>query len=116
MVPSQRAYTGREPVISASFANTPCVTLGVQGLLDRLNATLGTSHTPNTPNLSSLLEDCIANNYDFGIAYGCLRGGWYTDDWTIVQDGLRKCEAEDRRKRREALDGNCIVNPYIYPR
>lgn len=116
IVPLQRAYTGRKPVISASFANTPCVTLGVHGLLDRLNITLGTSHTPDTPNLSSLLEVCIANNYDFGIAYGCLRGAWYTDNWSAIRDGLRKCEAEDERKQREALDGNCIVNPYIYPR
>ncbi|PBK90382.1 hypothetical protein ARMGADRAFT_1032424 [Armillaria gallica] len=116
IVPSQRAYTGRKPVIPASLVNTPCTTLSIRGLWDRLNTTLGTSYTLDTPNLSSLLEDCIANNYDFGIAYGRLRGAWYADDWSTIQDGLRKCEAEDQRKRREALDGNTIVDPYIYPR
>ncbi|PBK64864.1 hypothetical protein ARMSODRAFT_453903 [Armillaria solidipes] len=44
-VPKQRSYTGRRPVIPCSLADTPCATLGVQGVLDRLNATLGTSHT-----------------------------------------------------------------------
>ncbi|KAK0221209.1 hypothetical protein EDD85DRAFT_941591 [Armillaria nabsnona] len=116
IVPSQRVYTGRKPVIPASLANTPCTTLGVRSLWDRLNVTLRTSYTLDTPNLSSFLEDCIANNNDFGIAYGCLRGAWYADDWSTLQDGLRKCKAEDQRKRREALDGNRIINPYIYPR
>ncbi|SJK98748.1 uncharacterized protein ARMOST_02017 [Armillaria ostoyae] len=43
VVPKQRAYTGRKPVISSRLADIPCATLGVQGLLDQLNSTLGTS-------------------------------------------------------------------------
>ncbi len=42
-VPLQRAYSGPKPVISSVYANTPCVNLGVDGLLHRLNTTLGTS-------------------------------------------------------------------------
>ena len=99
-VPLQRAYTGRKPVITSRLADTPCSTLGVQGLLDRLNTTLGTSHTLNTPSLSSLLEDCIANNYDFGMAYGRLHRIWYTHDWSTVRDVLRKWEEKDREMRQ----------------
>ncbi|KAK0436346.1 uncharacterized protein EV420DRAFT_1652553 [Desarmillaria tabescens] len=73
IVPKQRAYTGSAPVISSRLADTPCAILGIQGLLDQLNTTLGTSHTLDTPSLSSLLEDCITNDYDFGTAYGRLR-------------------------------------------
>ena len=40
----QRSYTGRKPVISSALANTPCADLGVDGMLEKLNATLGTSY------------------------------------------------------------------------
>ncbi|KAK0458752.1 uncharacterized protein EV420DRAFT_330414 [Desarmillaria tabescens] len=116
IVPLQRAYTGRRPVISSHLADTPCATLGIQGLLDQLNSTLGTSHTLDTPSLSSLLEDCIANNYDFGMAYGHLRQIWYTRDWSIIRDTLRKWEEEDWEMRRTALNGNQIVQPDLPPR
>ncbi|PBK89688.1 hypothetical protein ARMGADRAFT_330561 [Armillaria gallica] len=49
----QRSYSGRSPVIPSSLADTPCATLGIQGVLDRLNATLGTSHTLHTAPSSS---------------------------------------------------------------
>ncbi|KAK0232890.1 hypothetical protein IW262DRAFT_1451464 [Armillaria fumosa] len=97
-VPKQRMYTGREPIISSCVADTPCSSLGIQGLLDLLNTTLRTSYTLDTPSLSSILTDCIAKNYDFGIAYG------------------RKHEAQDVRWREDALEGSRIVNPSIYPR
>ncbi len=56
IVPLQRAYTGRKPVISSRLADTPCTTFGIQGLLDQLNIILGTSHTLDTSSLSSLLK------------------------------------------------------------
>ncbi|KAK0429829.1 hypothetical protein EV421DRAFT_1914031 [Armillaria borealis] len=77
-VPLQWSYMGRCPVIPSSLADTPCATLGVQGVLDRLNETLRMSYTLNTPSLLSILEDCIKKNYDFGTAYGHLRRIWYT--------------------------------------
>ncbi|KAK0430336.1 hypothetical protein EV421DRAFT_2090940 [Armillaria borealis] len=114
MVPRQRAYTGRKPVISSHLADTPCATLGIQGLLDQLNTTLGTSYSLNTPSLSSLLEDCIANNYDFGTTHSRLRQIWYTDKWsTGVQHILCKWEEKDREMRQKALVGNQIVNSWI---
>ncbi|KAK0437658.1 hypothetical protein EV421DRAFT_1907157 [Armillaria borealis] len=92
MVPLQRTYTDTKPVISASLANTLCTTLGLQSLLEQLNITLGTSCSLETPAVISLLEDCIANKYDFGTAYGRYRAVWYTDDWSTVPDELRKCK------------------------
>ncbi len=68
-VPKQRSYTGRSPIISSSLADTPCATLGIEGILDQLNAMLGTSHTLDTLSLSSLLNECIEKNDDFGTAY-----------------------------------------------
>ncbi|KAK0191547.1 hypothetical protein F5146DRAFT_605174 [Armillaria mellea] len=69
-VPKQRNYIGQMPVIPSAFADIPCATLGIQGVLDRLNITLGTSHTLDTPSVFSVLEDCIVKNYNFGTAYG----------------------------------------------
>ncbi|KAK0245483.1 hypothetical protein EDD85DRAFT_943910 [Armillaria nabsnona] len=106
-VPKQRAYTGREPVISSSLANTPCSSLGIQGLLDLLNTTLGISDTLDTPTLAFVLKDCIAQNYDFGTAYGHLREAWFY--LTDIQIVLQKHEAEDIDQRRNALVGSRIV-------
>ncbi|KAK0449805.1 uncharacterized protein EV420DRAFT_765756 [Desarmillaria tabescens] len=117
VVPLQRSYTVKARVISSRLADTPCTTLGVQGLLDLLNTTLGTSYAQDSPSLSSLLEDCIANNYDFGMAYGRLRRIWYTcNDWRTVRGTFHRWEKEDREMRQKALDGNRIVKPYLPPR
>ncbi|KAK0429885.1 hypothetical protein EV421DRAFT_1913810 [Armillaria borealis] len=40
----QRSYTGSR-AITSSLANTPCATLGVSGVLEKLNTMLGTSYT-----------------------------------------------------------------------
>ncbi|KAK0229417.1 hypothetical protein EDD85DRAFT_972895 [Armillaria nabsnona] len=104
------------PVISTSLANTPCTTFGVRGLLDQLNDTLGTSYTLDIPTLSSLLEDCIAHEYNFGTAYGSLCTAWYTEDWSSIPFRLRECEEMDRKMRQTALHENHIVQPQIFPR
>ncbi|SJL05358.1 uncharacterized protein ARMOST_08725 [Armillaria ostoyae] len=115
-VPYQRAYTGRKPVISSSLADTLCSSLGIQGLLDLLNTTLGTSYTLDTPSLSFVLKDCIAQEYDFGTAYGRLRSAWCNQRRRVIQMELWEREAEDINQRRDALDGNRIVNPKMPPR
>ncbi len=45
----QRSYIGRNPVISSALADTPCADLGVDGVLEKLNATLGTSYNLDLP-------------------------------------------------------------------
>ncbi|PBL01376.1 hypothetical protein ARMGADRAFT_1160582 [Armillaria gallica] len=115
-VPLQRAYTGRKSVISSSLANTPCSSLGIQGLLDLLNTTLRTSRTLDTPYLSSVLKDCIAQNYDFGTAYGHLRSAWCDSGVTDVQEELQIREAGDINWRRYALVGSRIVDANMKPR
>ncbi|PBK92090.1 hypothetical protein ARMGADRAFT_177308 [Armillaria gallica] len=109
----QRSYTGRTPIIPSSLADTPCATLGIPGLLDLFNTTLGTSRTLDTTSLSSVLEK---NNYDFGTAYGRLRAVWSADNDVTIQDELRRREADDRKMRQEALVGNRIAQPYLQPR
>ncbi|SJL15983.1 uncharacterized protein ARMOST_19497 [Armillaria ostoyae] len=99
-VPKQRSYTA----------------LGILGVLDRMNATLGTSHTLDTPSVLSLLEECIEKNYDFGMVYGHLRMVWNTDRDSNMKDKLRRHEEKDRKMRQEALVGNVIVNPQLEPR
>ncbi|KAG7441898.1 uncharacterized protein BT62DRAFT_936516 [Guyanagaster necrorhizus] len=115
-VPLQRAYIGAKPAISSSLADTPCTTLGVQGILDELNATLGTSYTLDIPTLSSVLEDCVKSDYDFGTAYSRLRAVWGIKRRNTIQDEIRTREARDQEKRRNALVGNRIVNPKLEPR
>ncbi len=94
-VPLQQTYTGTKPVIPAILANAPCTIFGLRGLSEQLNTTLGTSLTFDTLALSSLLEDCIAKNYDFGTTYGFLRSAWYTEDWTSIPDKICECKEKD---------------------
>ncbi|SJL08918.1 uncharacterized protein ARMOST_12292 [Armillaria ostoyae] len=113
-VPKQRSYTGRSPVIPCSLADTPCATLGIQGVLDRLNATLGTSRTSRK--CHTILKDFIERNYDFGTAYALLRRVWNIHNPSSIQDELRRREGKDRERRQKALVGNQIVDPDLRPR
>ncbi|PBK63542.1 hypothetical protein ARMSODRAFT_1088582 [Armillaria solidipes] len=66
----QQSYTGKQPAITSSLANTPCADLGVDEILKNLNATLGTSYTLEKPsNLEPALKSFIERNEDFGMAY-----------------------------------------------
>ncbi len=112
VVPKQWSYTGPSPVISSALANTPCATLGIQGVLGQLNAILGTSHTL-TASLSSLLNDCIEKNDDFGTAYAHLRPIWNTRK---IQRKLRRREKKDKERREKAMVGNQINDTYLPPR
>ncbi|KAK0231865.1 hypothetical protein EDD85DRAFT_849070 [Armillaria nabsnona] len=112
-VPLQRAYRGRRPVISSSLADKPCAALGVQGILDILNTTLQTAR-PLDASFISFLEDCIANNHDFGTAYAYVRV--IPSSWSSIQDELHKLEERDKEKRQKALVDSRIVDPHIPPR
>ncbi|KAK0449051.1 uncharacterized protein EV420DRAFT_1237305, partial [Desarmillaria tabescens] len=114
----QRSYTGPNVLaIPSSVANTPCADLGTQGVLDRLNDILQTSYTTSDqPCLSTVLESCISNEYDFGTAYGRLRRRWYNNDWSHFLEILHTHEVEDTKMRQDAFVGNTIMNPKMPPR
>ncbi len=112
---NQRSYTDRKPVIPSSLANTPCVDLGIEGVLERLNIILGTSYTLHTPSVSSLLKVCISRKQDFGTAYARLRSIWY-DDLTTAEDNLYVREVRDLEMRRDVVLNNKITNSYMPPR
>ncbi|PBK77599.1 hypothetical protein ARMSODRAFT_1012743 [Armillaria solidipes] len=115
-VPNQRAYTSEKPVISSFLADIPCSSLGIRWLLNLLNRTLGTSYTLDTLSLLSVLKDCIAQNYDFGTAYGRLRSAWCNEHRCIIQLKLWEHEAKDIKRRRKAVKGSRIVDPNMHPR
>ncbi|KAK0473122.1 hypothetical protein IW261DRAFT_1404766 [Armillaria novae-zelandiae] len=58
----------------------------------------------------------MTNEYNVGMAYGCLRRIWYIDDWSRARNVLWRWSGEDQKERREALIGNRIVKPYLQPR
>ncbi|PBK60029.1 hypothetical protein ARMSODRAFT_966412 [Armillaria solidipes] len=101
-VPNQRAYTGSKPVIPSSLADTPSGSLGVDGLMEILNRTLGTKYDL-TPSLSSLLAEYISDKYDFGTVYGYLRPIWFDCDLNDVEDSLRSSEAKELEIRKNAV-------------
>ncbi|KAK0232755.1 hypothetical protein IW262DRAFT_1451227 [Armillaria fumosa] len=112
-VPTQRTYTGSKPAILSSLASTPSASLGVDGLLKKLNCILGTKYTL-TASLSSLLKGFISDKYDFGTVYGYLRPIWFDCDLNIIQDSLRTSEATDLKIRKEALVDGQITRDGLY--
>ncbi|KAK0473023.1 hypothetical protein IW261DRAFT_1659633 [Armillaria novae-zelandiae] len=113
------AETGLRGIINccsiATLANTLCAFLGVQSLLDQLNTTSATSYSLDNPFLSFVLEDCIEDSWDFGLAYSYLRQIWYTNDWNAMIDVNWRWREEDQEKRQEVLNGDQIVYPWLPP-
>ncbi|PBK62330.1 hypothetical protein ARMSODRAFT_943203 [Armillaria solidipes] len=120
----QRLYTGNQLVISSALANTRCADLGIDGVLEKLNATLGTSYTLGSQifrllgiaTLHSILKPYVARNDDFGTAYAHLRYYWYASDFVAIQHGLRTREEEDREMRRDVLVHDRITERNVSPR
>ncbi|PBK62364.1 hypothetical protein ARMSODRAFT_964212 [Armillaria solidipes] len=113
LVLKQRSFTGSR-VITSSLANTPCAALGVDGVLEKLNTTLGTSHTSGS--VVSILEPYVAQNYDFGTVYAYLRRSWDDYDLATIEHELRTLEEEDRERRRKVLVHDRITARWVDPR
>lgn len=111
----QRSYTGRKPVIPSTLADTLCSDLGIQGVLAKLNITLGTSYTLFTPWIYSVLGDCILEDYDFGTAFAYLRPYWGNGMTTIVDD-LRKRKVLHQEMLQDVLVEDKIIYPGLPPR
>ncbi|SJL06505.1 uncharacterized protein ARMOST_09844 [Armillaria ostoyae] len=107
----QRSYTGNAPLISFALANTPCADLGIDGVLEKLNATLGTSFTLRSRilrllgivQLHSILEPYVTRNDDFGTVYARLRLYWYDYDVATIKGNLRTGEEKDKEMQRRVL-------------
>ncbi|KAK0224358.1 hypothetical protein IW262DRAFT_1372503 [Armillaria fumosa] len=124
---NQRSYSGNKPVISSALANTRCVDLGIDRLLENLNATLGTSYSLGSKilrffgmaqldSLQSILEPFIERNDDFGTAYAYLRPYWYDDDVVSIKHKLCTREEEDVIMRRKVLVDGGITERDVPPR
>ncbi|KAK0429937.1 hypothetical protein EV421DRAFT_382379 [Armillaria borealis] len=109
----QQSYIGRKPVIPSALADTLCAELGIDGVLEKLNATLGTSYNL-TASLNSVLESYIARNDDFGMAYAHLRCYW--SDYATIKHILHTAEEKDQEKRQSVLVNGRIVERDIPPR
>ncbi len=104
----QRSYRDRKPVINSSLADTLCADLGIDTVLLRLNAILGTSYGMNQ-SLSQLLQSWIDKGYDFGTAYGRLRLRWDAAKLKTINEVLRILEDEDQKMRKDAvIDGRTV--------
>ncbi|PBK63545.1 hypothetical protein ARMSODRAFT_963148 [Armillaria solidipes] len=120
----QRSYTDNKPVISSALADTRCADLGIDGVLEKLNATLGTSYTLGSKDLHllgivqmySLLEPYVARNDDFGTVYAHLRHLWHFHDVAGMKRDLPTHEEWDREMRMEMLVDGRITRGYLPPR
>ncbi|KAK0224335.1 hypothetical protein IW262DRAFT_1372350 [Armillaria fumosa] len=117
----QRSYIGYKPVISSALANTPCADLGIDGVWEKLNATLGTSYSLGSKDLKttllhSILKPYVARNDDFGTVYAHLRRFLYQHGVAAIENELCSWEEEDRRIRREVLVHDRIMRSEVAPR
>ena len=88
----------------------------VASLLKKLNEVLGTEYTVGRPGLSAFLQGYLDESCDFGQIYGQLRPWWFRGNFDRISTLLQKRKEEDSLLRRNAVDGDSIVNPNVPPR
>jgi hypothetical protein len=114
-VPNQRKFTGRSHLLPDELADVPCSQLGLDGLLLLLNRTLRTSRKRD-PNVDGILQKCIDEGFDFGMASSFVRSFWKRKTYDALGEMKRKKEA-DELMRRNAMDENkTYVQKNIPPR
>ena len=115
-IPFQQYHTGRL-AITRKLGNQSCDNFTRQELLNELNDVLGTDYTfSGTPGLASCLQEYLDESCDFGQAYGYLRPWWFDYDFRKVPKLMDRRKVEDREMRKDAMDGDSIINPLIPPR
>ncbi|KAK0479131.1 hypothetical protein IW261DRAFT_1336747 [Armillaria novae-zelandiae] len=120
----QWSYTGNGAVIPSALANIPCAGLGVDGVLEKLNAVLRTSYplgsgvvrSRRETALRSILEPYVTRNDDFGTVYSHLRHSWYRYDVAEIEHALCTREEEDRAMRKKVLVDGRITKLDVPPR
>ncbi|KAK0447574.1 hypothetical protein EV421DRAFT_2017216 [Armillaria borealis] len=99
-------------VIPSALSNTLCADLGVERVLKKLNAMLGTSWTLDS--VLSVLNPYVAQGFDFGTTYAYLRPFW--DDIHTIEHRLRTRADEDKEMRRNVLADGKITTAIVPPR
>lgn len=102
-VPLQEVFRGPREVLTSEAASTPLSTLGLEGLLDRMNFYLGTSFSlDERKSLLDTTVEALQNlKYadDFGFAYALLRPRWKLDPLEAIQEILDKREIGETKRR-----------------
>ncbi len=107
----QRSYTGKMPVITSALADTRCIDLGMDGILEILNTTLRTSYTLDDHDsiLRSKFQSFIARDCDFGTLYANVRPHW--NNLTYIEQ-IDKLWMLDQERRQDCLTNNRISLSY----
>ncbi len=106
----QQAYAGR--VLPSSVANTPCIDLGVDGMLEKLNLPVCTSES----HLYKAYKEFVTGNCDLGTAYAYLRPHLHD---IIVNEHVsdpKKALEDDRAMRQNTLVNRKILDGDVPPR
>jgi hypothetical protein len=112
-VPMQRRHAAPPYVLSDEDASVPCNSIGVDGLLEKFNYAAG-AHFDRTPARNQVLQWCMNENYDFGMAYAVLSAYWQkqadmkniaaTDSHYSLEDLLKKREADTQMRENAIQD------------
>ena len=120
-VPLQLSYHGKG-AIPNSLADLNCQSLGLHGILQILNNTLGTRYTLDTLGLHHCLQHYVNRRYDFGLVYGILRPRWPLDPsssrtaFISIPTEIEARQKEDFGLRQAAIRDGFISNPRLPPR
>ncbi len=120
---NQRSHCGIG-VISSALADTRCADLSIDGVLEKLNVTLGMSYTLGSRilrllrirTLHSILKPYVERNDDFGTVYAHLWPCWHHYDVATIQCVLHTREDEDQKMQREVLVHDRITRHNVPPR
>jgi hypothetical protein len=118
-VPLQRQATTSKYFLTPHAAFVVCSSLGIQGLLDKLNQAYSTSlRLVDDVFLEALLQMCIDQSFDYGVALSFLGPRWGMSDSEALED-INLCQTADRCLQAEALrgsQGDIISNINVPPR
>ena len=88
----------------------------VKPLLHKLNDVLRTEYALDRPGLQACLQGYLDESCDFGQIYGYLRPWWFRGNFDRISALMQQRKEEDALLRKNAVDGDCIINPHVPPR
>ena len=115
-IPFQKYHRG-QLAIPHRLSNRECEDMGLDELLKNLNSIMGTRYSfSKKPGLKDCLQEYLDESCDFGLAYGSLRPYWHDYNFRDVPRLMERRKNDDRKMRKEAMDGDSIISPNIPPR